>query len=344
MRPRARPHDGNYGGQDAAAVTPVSSPGLGAAAAPTDVTPPGQNRSELHRWRALCPLIHARRTRLCHTKHRPLQTWRRAGTHRRSTAPAATARPRTKGLVSRRLPGAQPPPTLAMTAATAFAAPFLLSAPPSLLNPPTPPPRVPQRSRPPPRRLAPFRAQLSNPTTPAAGGKPAAAADAPLWARAPVPVYSVCTASSEVGRGNLNIATYVTPCGLGAAPKFAVALYVGTLTWVNVKQTGRARLALLAEKHLPLVALFGGTSGRAVDKCAEAVAMGFDVAYTEGGVPFLADGPGFVDVVVDSWVDCGDHELAICATVSSTELGAAGAAGAVLTTALLREQGVMDAI
>jgi flavin reductase (DIM6/NTAB) family NADH-FMN oxidoreductase RutF len=142
----------------------------------------------------------------------------------------------------------------------------------------------------------------------------------------------------------MNIATYVTPCGLGSSPKFAVALYVGTLTWVNVKQRGRARLALLSEMHLPLVTLFGKASGRDIDKVSEALNLGFEVDYTDDDVPFLRDGPGYVDVRVDSWIDCGDHELAICSTVSSTESTPASSSDAIMTTGFLRERGVMQTL
>jgi hypothetical protein len=86
------------------------------------------------------------------------------------------------------------------------------------------------------------------------------------WQLAPAPVYAICTTSSEIGRPNMNILTYTTPCGLGPSPRFAVALLVGTLTWVSVKQTGNARLMLLAEGHAELVPLLGQLSGRDVDK------------------------------------------------------------------------------
>lgn len=194
---------------------------------------------------------------------------------------------------------------------------------------------------------APARAQLS---VPAPAGRAAGAntgAGAPLWARAPVPVYSVGTLSAELGRGNLNVATYVTACGLGDAPRLAVALYVGTLTWVNVKQRGRARLSLLSEKHLPLVTLFGKASGRDIDKVAEALRMGFDVRCEEYGMPFVADGLGYVDVEVETWVDCGDHELAICSTKGSVELLETvreEGPDAVMTTGYLRKRGVLPAL
>jgi flavin reductase (DIM6/NTAB) family NADH-FMN oxidoreductase RutF len=135
------------------------------------------------------------------------------------------------------------------------------------------------------------------------------------WQLAPAPVYAICTTSSEIGRPNMNILTYTTPCGLGPSPRFAVALLVGTLTWVSVKQTGNARLMLLAEGHAELVPLLGQLSGRDVDKIAEVRALGHEVQESHDGVPFLPGSLGYMDVVVDEWIDCGDHELAVCSTV-----------------------------
>jgi flavin reductase (DIM6/NTAB) family NADH-FMN oxidoreductase RutF len=135
------------------------------------------------------------------------------------------------------------------------------------------------------------------------------------WQLASSPVYVVCTTSAEVGRANMSIATYTTPCGLGASPKFALSLLVGTLTWVSVRQTRRARLMLLAEGHAELVPILGQLSGRDVDKVAEVRALGYDVKTSEDGVPFLPGALGYVDLVVDQWIDAGDHELAICSVI-----------------------------
>jgi flavin reductase (DIM6/NTAB) family NADH-FMN oxidoreductase RutF len=157
------------------------------------------------------------------------------------------------------------------------------------------------------------------------------------WQLAPAVCYAIATFSNELGRGNFNIATYVTPCGLGLLPRFAVALYVGTLSWTTVRQTGLARLVLLTEKHAELVPLFGKRCGREVDKVAEALALGFEVSETDDGVPFLPDSLGFIDVKVDQWVDCGDHELAICSTIKHASLDHEDSA--VLTTTYLREHG-----
>lgn len=143
----------------------------------------------------------------------------------------------------------------------------------------------------------------------------------------------------------MNIATYTTPLSIGASPTFALSLLRGTLTWVNAKQLRRARLTLLSESHLPLVTLFGRSSGRDVDKVASARDMGFAIGTTTDGVPFLEDAQGYVDLHVEDWVECGEHELAICSTEGFTELGdGGGGRDAVMTTAFLREKGVMDAL
>lgn len=226
----------------------------------------------------------------------------------------------------------------------AFSAPFILKKP-SLLSKPSRPCESFQPVRLNRLRALPARAQLSGvdgslpeiETTPAPAQKT-------FWANVPAPVYSACTFSSEVGHGNFNVLTYCTPLGLGATPKWAVALYVGTLTWTNVKQLGVVRLVVLAEHHAPLVGLFGKTSGRVIDKTTEARDMGFNVVTSEDGVPYLTDSPGYVDLVVDQWVDCGDHELAICSTISSVQSGSDDVEyhSPVLTTGKLREMGILD--
>jgi flavin reductase (DIM6/NTAB) family NADH-FMN oxidoreductase RutF len=153
-------------------------------------------------------------------------------------------------------------------------------------------------------------------TLPAGGGGGGGGAPDTPWQLASSPVYAVCTTSAEVGRANMSIATYTTPCGRGTSPKFAVSLRVGTLTWVSVRQTRRARLMLLAEGHAELVPILGQLSGRDVDKVAEVRALGYEVRTSKDGVPFLPGALGYVDVVVDQWIDATDHELAICSVVN----------------------------
>lgn len=160
------------------------------------------------------------------------------------------------------------------------------------------------------------------------------------WQLVSTPVYTVCTYSSELGRGNMNLLTYMSPCGLGTKPKFSVALYVGTLTWVTVKQMRRLRVAFLTENHAPLFALLGKQSGRDVDKVTEARSLGYDIAMTSDKVPYPRDSLGYVDLTVDNWIDAGDHEIAICSTVShETFQHDDKQIAAALTTGHLRENG-----
>lgn len=160
------------------------------------------------------------------------------------------------------------------------------------------------------------------------------------WQQVSTPVHSVCTYSSELGRGNMNLLTYMSPCGIGPRPKFAVALYIGTLTWVSAKQKGKIRVSFLTENHAPLFSLFGKRSGRDVDKVAEAREMGFNISCTNDGVPFPSDCIGYVDLSVDQWIDLDDHELAICSTVSHrTLVPSTGINPTALTTGYLRANG-----
>lgn len=188
-----------------------------------------------------------------------------------------------------------------------------------------------------PARSPSHRAQLqlsaSAPASASATSKPSPRP----WALAPAPVYTLITTSRELGRPNFNIATYVTPLSLGALPRFAASLLRTSLTYVNARQTGAMRLVLLPASHAALVDVFGRASGRDVDKLGVAEEMGFAVALCGRGVPFF-EGVGYVDLDVEQWVDCDEHDMAVCGTVAVVE----GRQGEVLTTGLLREMGILE--
>lgn len=158
------------------------------------------------------------------------------------------------------------------------------------------------------------------------------------WASPSVPVYTISTYNKDLQRGNFNIATYLTPCALKPPQKYVIALYVDTLTWKTVKATSRLRLSIMSERHKNLLELFGKTSGYQVDKVLEAKTRGFSLGETGDNVPYLVDSAGYVDLIVDQWTPCGDHDLAFCSVVSTRILADADP---VLTTGALRDAGLL---
>lgn len=106
---------------------------------------------------------------------------------------------------------------------------------------------------------------------------------------------------------------------------------------MNARQTGALRLVLLPASHAALVDVFGRASGRDVDKHRVVERMGFDVALCGRGVPYF-EGVGYVDLAVEQWVDCDEHEMAVCGTVAVVD----GRQDEVLTTGLLREMGILE--
>lgn len=160
------------------------------------------------------------------------------------------------------------------------------------------------------------------------------------WKNPSVPVYTASCYSTELARGNFNIVTYAMPCSIGVHPRWAVALYVGTLTWATVQKTGKLRLGVLAARHAALVDVFGRAGGRELDKPAEAQALGFRVGVTVDRVPYLMDSAGYIDLAVEQWVPCGDHDLAVCDMTGSESL-APDDAGDELSTGTLRALGLL---
>lgn len=60
------------------------------------------------------------------------------------------------------------------------------------------------------------------------------------------PVYSLVTQGSS-GRQTMNMITYASPIALRPTRKYALGLYVQSLTYQNMKETGRGVLQVRAE-------------------------------------------------------------------------------------------------
>ncbi|GBF94208.1 hypothetical protein Rsub_06478 [Raphidocelis subcapitata] len=200
-----------------------------------------------------------------------------------------------------------------------------------------------QLSAPPQPRRGPPASPQQQPQRRAAGAPPRALsgvpdADAPPFTKLNTPVYSLSSSGPGGGSPTLNIVTYASPIAIKPARKYALGLYVGTLSWQNVRDTGRCVLQILQQSHSPLVPLLGKRSGRDVDKLREIEAMGFNVA-SAFGLPVLADHAGLMELrVASDFIPCGDHETVICDVVGWQD---AKGPAAPLYTAYLRQTGFL---
>jgi hypothetical protein len=65
--------------------------------------------------------------------------------------------------------------------------------------------------------------------------------EVPPYALLSTPVYSLVSEGSS-GRQTMNMITYASPIALRPQRKYALGLYVQSLTYQNIKETGRAVL------------------------------------------------------------------------------------------------------
>jgi len=135
-------------------------------------------------------------------------------------------------------------------------------------------------------------------------------------ARVSRPVYAMASRGID-GSATMNLVTFAAPVAIQPRT-YAVGLYVDTLTWENVRRTGKGALQLLRKRHVDLLPLLGKQSGRNVDKYAELKARGFATKEIYG-LEVLADSYTALDLqVVGELVSCGDHDLAICRVLQET--------------------------
>jgi hypothetical protein len=66
--------------------------------------------------------------------------------------------------------------------------------------------------------------------------------DTPPFTHLSTPVYSLSSRGADGGPVTLNIVTYASPIAIKPARKYVLGLYVETLSWRNVRDTGRCAL------------------------------------------------------------------------------------------------------
>ena len=139
----------------------------------------------------------------------------------------------------------------------------------------------------------------------------------------------------------MNIVTYCSAVAISPTRKYAMGLYVGTLSWENFMKSGLGVLQLLNKNHSNIISLLGTKSGREVNKLGELEGTyGHEVGEWQG-IPILSDcsagillraSPGLEPIA------CGDHDLVICDVV---EVYQGNKTSPILMTGALREAGVI---
>ncbi|KAJ1632595.1 hypothetical protein T492DRAFT_987866 [Pavlovales sp. CCMP2436] len=163
-------------------------------------------------------------------------------------------------------------------------------------------------------------------------------------------VYSLATVDAA-GEQNMNIVTYAMPASLPQSQVWAVSMFKGTVSEGTMRARRRGMLQILSESHADLVPILGKTSRRDVDKLARAVEMGHAIVQVKEAaddrspeplahVPILAGCIGYLDLVVESIVPAGDHDLYMCRVLAYSPMGGTNSDGRFvsppLTTAHLR--------
>lgn len=145
-------------------------------------------------------------------------------------------------------------------------------------------------------------------------------------------MYSV---SSRHGlEENMHICTYVTAVSM-TPKRYMVALYKGTKTLELAAAEGRFILQLLAEGDHGLVALLGRQSGHKVDKLARLRKRKLVTTWRDFSV--LANAAAWLDLVILSKTDAGDHVMMLCDVAAAKNVHD----GRILTLDNLRERGLI---
>lgn len=76
-------------------------------------------------------------------------------------------------------------------------------------------------------------------------GVPDTATDPPPYTLLSTPVYSLVTRSEDGLKANMNIVTYASPIAIQPQRKYALGLYIGTLSWENMHQTHKGVLQVM---------------------------------------------------------------------------------------------------
>lgn len=140
-------------------------------------------------------------------------------------------------------------------------------------------------------------------------------------------------------RPSLNITTYTSPVAIKPVRMFSLGLYIGTMTWRNVRQSKRVALQILTKEMMTpqLFEILGRKSSRNMNKLPvlrESHRLidwkGYTIFEDAFGVMLLE--------VVGDFSQCGDHDVALC-RVTDWETLSPGRQP--LYTADLRAQGLI---
>jgi flavin reductase (DIM6/NTAB) family NADH-FMN oxidoreductase RutF len=140
-------------------------------------------------------------------------------------------------------------------------------------------------------------------------------------------IHAIGSATDE--KINMNIASWVMQTSMDGKT-VVVALYKPDFTIELVKRSQKLTISLLSKNQKNLLTKLGRKSGRLEDKISK-VKTGLD----SRGIPFLSDSVGYLECIVQSWADGGDHELAICKVLKSMVLNPDAE---ILTLNFLREK------
>mmetsp|Transcript_4767 Transcript_4767/g.12013 ORF Transcript_4767/g.12013 Transcript_4767/m.12013 type:complete len:219 (+) Transcript_4767:171-827(+) len=205
--------------------------------------------------------------------------------------------------------------------------------------------RLPCRDRVGPGRGRPRRA--ASPSSAAAGG--GSGGDDFPWKSLSVPVYSLATAGTDdddeaagAAPATMNIVTYCSAVSIRPVRKYALGLYVGTLSWENFLREGRGVLQVLNASHAGAVELLGTRSGRDVDKLAALGDAGLELADWRGVRILKGCAAGLLleraaDAPADP-IPCGDHDVVIADVV---DIFVGDRESPLLSTGQLRDLGII---
>lgn len=129
-----------------------------------------------------------------------------------------------------------------------------------------------------------------------------------------VPTYSLAT-TDEHGKTGMNILTYATPVSVRPDRIWSIGLFKGTVSHDNFARNGEGVLQLLSPRHVDVVKLLGGSSGKDVDKKLECEKLGLSwVSPIMDGMPELIPDCAYYLKVrrVGEMIDCGSHDVALC--------------------------------
>jgi flavin reductase (DIM6/NTAB) family NADH-FMN oxidoreductase RutF len=141
----------------------------------------------------------------------------------------------------------------------------------------------------------------------------------------------------------MNIVTYCSAVAISPVRKYAIGLYVGTLSWENFKRSGVGVLQVLNQNHAGIVGLLGTQSGRDVNKMEVLQGRPHGLGLLDWhGIPILKGCSAGLLVRLSSdqqqLIPCGDHELALCDVI---DCYCGDTTAPLLTTGALREQGII---